>query len=151
VITQAFRRYVLSNPLHPEVFPAIRKMEAEVVSMCLRMYNSVDGAGAMTSGGTESIIMAVKTYRDWARDTKGITEPEMYVNYPPRCCTPVMLWWVLTAHDSLCLRIVPSSAHAAFWKAAAYLNVKLHSVPIDLISRKADLKRMKRAMYVFHC
>jgi glutamate/tyrosine decarboxylase-like PLP-dependent enzyme len=33
----------------------------------------------MTSGGTESIIMAVKTYRDWARATKGITEPEMSV------------------------------------------------------------------------
>lgn len=33
----------------------------------------------MTSGGTESIVMAIKTYRDWARATKGITEPEMSV------------------------------------------------------------------------
>lgn len=52
-------------------------MEAEIVSMCLRMYNNPDGAGTMTSGGTESIVMAIKTYRDWAREVKGITEPEM--------------------------------------------------------------------------
>lgn len=54
-------------------------MEAEIVSMCLRMYNNPDGAGTTTSGGTESIIMSVKTHRDWARQTKGVTEPEMYV------------------------------------------------------------------------
>lgn len=79
VIVAAYDRYCVSNPLHPDVFPAIRKMEAEIVSMCLRLYNHPSGAGTMTSGGTESIIMAVKTYRDWARAVKGITEPEMLV------------------------------------------------------------------------
>ena len=43
------------------------------------MFNNPTGAGTMTSGGTESIIMAVKGCRDWARDTKGIIEPEMLV------------------------------------------------------------------------
>ncbi|KAF9245411.1 pyridoxal phosphate-dependent transferase [Melanogaster broomeanus] len=51
----------------------------------------------MTSGGTESIVMAVKTYRNWARAVKGITEPEM---------------------------IIPTTAHAAFDKGAAYVGVK---------------------------
>ena len=46
------------------------------------MFNNPTGAGTMTSGGTESIVMAVKTYRDWARATKGITEPEMLVCDP---------------------------------------------------------------------
>lgn len=77
VIVAAFERYAVSNPLHPDVFPAIRKMEAEIVAMCLRMYSNPYGAGTTTSGGTESIIMAVKTHRDWARAVKGITEPEM--------------------------------------------------------------------------
>lgn len=71
-------------------------MEAEVVAMCLRMYasghciiaipssstvryNHPTGAGTTTSGGTESICMSVKTHRDWARDTKGITRPEMFL------------------------------------------------------------------------
>ena len=77
VILAAIERYALSNPLHPDVFPAVRKMEAEVVAMCLRMYNNPTGAGTTTSGGTESIVMACKTYRDWARAVKGISEPEM--------------------------------------------------------------------------
>lgn len=56
----------------------MRKMEAEIVAMVLKMYHAPGGAaGTMTSGGTESIIMAVKTYRDWAKSVKGITEPEM--------------------------------------------------------------------------
>lgn len=79
VIVSAYQRYCVANPLHPAIFPAVRKMEAEIVAMCLRLYNGPNGAGTMTSGGTESIIMAVKTYRDWAKATKGITEPEMYV------------------------------------------------------------------------
>ncbi|KAF8893548.1 pyridoxal phosphate-dependent transferase [Infundibulicybe gibba] len=119
IIIAAYQRYCVSNPLHPDVFPAIRKMEAEIVSMCLRMYNNPSGAGTMTSGGTESIIMAVKTYRDWARDTKGITEPEI---------------------------VVPSSVHAAFDKGAAYLKIKVHTIPVDHITRKVDLKRVKRAI-----
>ena len=77
IIVAAFRKYVISNPLHPDAFPAVRKMEAEVVAMCLRMYSNPNGAGVTTSGGTESIIMSVKTHRDWARAVKGITEPEM--------------------------------------------------------------------------
>ncbi len=79
VLVAAFQRYCVSNPLHPDVFPAVRKMEAEIVAICLRMYNNPTGAGATTSGGTESILMSVKTHRDWARAVKGICEPEMYV------------------------------------------------------------------------
>ncbi|KAF8479994.1 hypothetical protein F5888DRAFT_1629038, partial [Russula emetica] len=74
VLIAAFQRYCVSNPLHPDVFPAIRKMEAEIVVICLRMYNNPTGAGATTSGGTESILMSVKTHRDWARAVKGIVE-----------------------------------------------------------------------------
>ena len=39
LIVAAYERYCVSNPLHPDVFPTIRKMEAEVVSMCLRSAN----------------------------------------------------------------------------------------------------------------
>ena len=84
IIVAAYSRYCVSNPLHPEVFPAVRKMEAEIVAMCLKMYHGPSGSGGtMTSGGTESIIMALKTYRDWARSVKGIKEPEMCVWLKP--------------------------------------------------------------------
>jgi len=119
VIVAAFTKYCLSNPLHPDSFPAVRKMDAEIVAMCLRLYNNPIGAGTTTSGGTESICMAVKAYRDWARATKGITEPEM---------------------------IVPVSAHAAFDKAAAYFGIKLWTIPVDFKTRKVNIKHVKRAI-----
>ena len=54
--------------------------------------------GAMTSGGSESILTAVKAARDWARRARGVRHPEM---------------------------VVAVSAHAAFVKAAEYFGVKL--------------------------
>ncbi|CCM03203.1 uncharacterized protein FIBRA_05327 [Fibroporia radiculosa] len=119
VILAAIERYALSNPLHPDVFPAVRKMEAEVVAMCLKMYNCPSGAGTTTSGGTESIVMAVKTYRDWAKAVKGVKEPEM---------------------------IVPLTAHAAFDKGAAYMGVKVHSIPVDPVTRQVSIKHVARAI-----
>ncbi|KIY61722.1 PLP-dependent transferase [Cylindrobasidium torrendii FP15055 ss-10] len=119
VIVAAYARYTVSNPIHPDVFPAVRKMEAEIVSQVLRLFNNPDGAGTMTSGGTESIVMSVKTHRDWARATKNITRPEM---------------------------IIPDSAHAAFDKAAEYFGVKVHVIPVDRATRRVDIKRVKRAI-----
>lgn len=49
-------------------------------------FNGPHGAGTTTSGGTESILMACKTYRDWARQVKGITRPEMCVGSPLALC-----------------------------------------------------------------
>lgn len=95
-------------------------MESEVVSMVLRMFNAPpSGAGCTTSGGTESILMACKTMRTWARAVKGIKHPEM---------------------------IVPVSAHAAFDKAGEYFGIKIHKVGVDLVTRKAKVKDMERAI-----
>lgn len=78
LLAEAYRRFAISNPLHPEVFPGVRRMEAECVAMVLSMYNAPStGCGTMTSGGTESIIMACKAYRDMYKDLKGIQYPEM--------------------------------------------------------------------------
>lgn len=54
-------------------------MEAEVIAMALSLFhgNPDRACGTTTSGGTESIVMACKAYRDWARAEKGITSPEM--------------------------------------------------------------------------
>lgn len=80
-INDAIQRFLLSNPLHPDVFPGVRKMEAEVIAMALSLFNANPdkGCGTTTSGGTESIVMACKAYRDWARAERGITNPEMLV------------------------------------------------------------------------
>lgn len=120
LLVEAFRLFAVSNPIHPETFPSVRKMEAEVVQMVCNLFHGGDEAcGTTTSGGTESIIMAVKTHRDWAKKTKGIDCPEL---------------------------IKPLSAHAAFDKACHYLGIKLVEVPFDSETFKVDLKAVKKAM-----
>lgn len=120
VLTEAYKRFTWANPLHPEVFPGVRKMEAEIVQMCVEMFNGDSNAcGTTTSGGTESILLACKTYRDWALEEKGITKPEI---------------------------IAPVSVHAAFEKAADYFRMKLILVPVEEKSRKCNLKAMRKAI-----
>ena len=43
-------------------------------------------------------------------------------------------------------RIVPATAHAAFWKAAHFLGIKIHRIPVDPVTRKVNLLRVNRAM-----
>jgi sphinganine-1-phosphate aldolase len=107
-----------SNPLHADVWPSTTKFEAEIVSMTATMLHGESACGTISSGGTESIMLAMKTYRDRARETKGITRPEM---------------------------IAPVTAHAAFDKASQYFGIKMVKIPVDADSR-ADVKAARRAI-----
>lgn len=76
--TEAYGKFTVANPIHPDVFPGVRKMEAEVVSMVLSLFNAPPGAaGASTSGGTDSILLACLAARQKAYAERGVTEPEM--------------------------------------------------------------------------
>ncbi|MCK6539102.1 MAG: aminotransferase class V-fold PLP-dependent enzyme [Anaerolineales bacterium] len=107
-----------SNPLHADVWPSAAKFDAEVVAMTAHMLNSPNACGTVSSGGTESILLAMKTYRDWARETKGITKPEM---------------------------IVPVTAHAAFDKASQYFGIRMIHIPVDS-SFRADVEAARGAV-----
>jgi sphinganine-1-phosphate aldolase len=76
--TEAFGKFTVANPIHPDVFPGVRKMEAEIVAMVLSLFNAPPGAaGVTTSGGSESILMACFSARQKAYAERGVTEPEM--------------------------------------------------------------------------
>lgn len=111
-----------ANPLHTDVWPSSTKFEAEIVAMTARMLGAGETAdeicGTVNSGGTESILLAMKTYRDRAREEKGIRRPEM---------------------------IAPSSAHTAFDKAAQYFGIKLIRTPVGQDFR-ADVSAVRRAI-----
>jgi glutamate/tyrosine decarboxylase-like PLP-dependent enzyme len=119
-LNQVYALNSQSNPLHADVWPSTTKFEAEIVAMTASMLGGEgqDVHGTVTSGGTESILLAMKTYRDWARETKGITQPEM---------------------------IVPVTAHAAFDKASQYFNIKTVHIPFDENFR-ADVSAAKKAI-----
>lgn len=94
-LNDCFSYFHRSNPLHPDVYPGLRKMEAEIITICGKLMNSPNpDAGSFTTGGTESILLACKAYRD---------------KYNKK--TPEI--------------ILHTSAHAAYWKAGQYLNIKL--------------------------
>ncbi len=116
------------NPLHSDVWPSATKYEAEIVSMVAGMLGAGPGntnasretqiCGTVSSGGTESILLAMKAYRDRAREERGERAPEM---------------------------VVPSTVHAAFDKAAQYFKIKLRKVPVgpDYV---ANVKAMRAAI-----
>ena len=132
---EAFERFSVANPIHPDVFPGVRKMEAEIVAMVLAMFNAPPGAaGVTTSGGTESILMACLSARQKAYAERGVTEPEM--------CEPPLnsVWNMLT----LTFRILPESAHTAFRKAGSYFKIKVHLVACPAPTYRAHIPSISR-------
>lgn len=105
LIEKVFTTFMHENGLNPVAFPALRKFEVEVVAMSLTMLNAPSSAcGTMTSGGTESLLCALKAYRERAR-----------VLYPHITAPEVVL---------------PVSAHVAFPKGCALFDLKAVFVPL---------------------
>lgn len=117
---EAYASYLFENALSPFDFPSLLKMETEFISMARTLLGGdEETVGSMTSGGTESILMAVKAARDRAK----LNRPEIQV--------PEM--------------IVPITAHPAFNKAAHYLGLKIVLTPVDENFR-ADLKAIEESI-----
>ena len=113
------------NTIQFDLCPSMFKMESEIIAMTASMLNGHKAkeynpenavCGTMTSGGTESILMAMKVYRDQARAEKGITNPEI---------------------------IMPHTAHPAFDKAAEYFGIRMVHVPVSAPDFRVDPQAME--------
>ena len=84
----AFMEYFSENALGARrAFPSVKRMEDEIVEMALDLFHAPDGAqGFMTTGGTESIILAMQTCRDWSRAKRGDAEASRQCRRAPRRC-----------------------------------------------------------------
>lgn len=103
VLRAAHDRYLFENALNPARFPSLRRMERDVVDMTAGLLHAPDGfSGSMTSGGTESILLAVKTARDRARAERDVTVGTV---------------------------VAPVTAHPAFAKACHLLDLELVQAP----------------------
>ncbi len=103
VAKQAYTAFMTENALDPTSFPSLVRMENDVVAIAAELVHAEGGVGNFTSGGTESILLAVKTARDHARNERGIEDPTI---------------------------LVPDSVHPAFHKAAHYFDIEIISVPV---------------------
>jgi sphinganine-1-phosphate aldolase len=106
VIRRACMMFFSENGLNPSAFPSLKQFENEVVAMMVELLQGADqGCGSMTSGGTESILMAVKAAREWGKKNKpGHARYKM---------------------------VVPLSVHPAFDKAAHYFEMDIVKAPLN--------------------
>ena len=105
-LVEIFRQFAFSNPLHPDVFPKIREMEIDIVNMAINLFKGdTSCSGNVTYGGTESILLACVTYRDYYKSKFGITKPNI---------------------------VALESVHPAFDKACHYFGIELIKVPINI-------------------
>lgn len=102
---EAYALFMSENGLGPSAFPSLKRMEDEVIGFGLELFHAPgDAAGTITSGGTDSITMALKAARDFARKQRGVAGP---------------------------LNIVlPRSAHPAFDKAAQVMEIEVRRTPL---------------------
>ncbi len=124
LLHEASSMFFSENALNPTAFPSLRQMETETTQMVATLlHGDADTAGSLTSGGTESILMAVKSARDWARRKQG-AQPAS------------------SARSNL---VMPNSAHPAFVKAGHYLDVDVRIVQVADDGR-ADVAAMAAAI-----
>jgi glutamate/tyrosine decarboxylase-like PLP-dependent enzyme len=117
-LKQAHNTFFEENGLNPMAFKSLKRMESEVVRMAARLFHGDDDVvGTMTSGGTESLLLAVKTARDLARKKKP---------------------WILFPEI-----IIPTTAHVAFDKGAHYFGVKIRRAPVGKDLR-VDVRAVKK-------
>ncbi len=121
IINDAYTMYLPENALDPLSFPSLLRLENEVVAMTARLLGGDDQTvGNFTSGGTESLILAVKTARDYCRAVKPqIKQPEL---------------------------VLPITAHASIFKACHYLGVKPVVTRVDDDTFLADVAAMREAI-----
>jgi sphinganine-1-phosphate aldolase len=118
VVEEAHHLFCCENALNSSLFGSLRKFENETVAMVAGLLNAgPDAAGSLTSGGTESILMAVKVARDLARSKHPEnTQPEI---------------------------VIPESAHPAFDKVAHYLDVGVVHVPVEK-DKRVDIDELEK-------
>lgn len=123
LVEQAYTLFLSENGLDPTSFPSLLQLETEIVAMAAGLLGGDNRVvGNFTSGGTESIMLAVKTTRDYFRTLRPDQESHRFEI------------------------IVPETAHAAFHKAAHYLDVRVVQVPVNKTTYQVDPAVMEAAI-----
>ena len=95
----------MENGLDPTSFPSCLELEKDVIGMAVDLVNGgADATGTFTSGGTESILLSLKTTRTTTGMCPDITRPEV---------------------------LMPTTAHPAFHKACQYFDLTAVTVDVD--------------------
>ncbi len=118
---QVYSMFLSESGLDFSVYPSLLRLENDLVAlMAAHLGGDRNVVGNFTSGGTESIMLAVKAARDFARATRpNIQRPEM---------------------------VLPETGHAAFHKAAHYLGLSVVPTAVDPKTFRADVGAVRKAI-----
>lgn len=118
---EAYRRFLAPNALYINLYPSAAAMEKDILDSVIELLRGDEQvAGSLTTGGTESIMLAVKAARDHARAHRPeITRPSI---------------------------VLPVTAHPAFQKAAHYLGLEVIMTPVDTTGFRADPEAFAAAL-----
>lgn len=119
VAAQAMRLLQPVNGLDPTTFPSVALMESDLVAFGREMLHGPSATGSVTSGGTESCLLAVKAARDL---------------------------WVARGGSGRPRLVVSASTHAAFHKAAHYFGLDVTVVPVDVSTGRAPTAALVEAL-----
>ena len=136
MLNAVYAKFAHANPLHTSEFPSIPRMEREIVAMAWSVLGgeaNKTGCGVVTSGGTESILLACKAARDrWCQEHAPWFAGALYTSPHFREYTDVPEI------------LVARSAHAAFWKAASWLNVRIVVLEVNPETFRLDAAAVRR-------
>tara|TARA_A100001037_G_C15154131_1_gene642518 strand:+ start:10585 stop:11877 length:1293 start_codon:yes stop_codon:yes gene_type:complete len=121
IAKEAYLKFFSANALYKNIFSSVAQFEQDLVDMAANLFNSDKATGSITSGGSESILLAIKASRDRAK----LLHPD--IKYPEM--------------------IVPESAHPAFWKGAHYFGLKIIATPLlndGMIDMKSYLNAVNK-------
>lgn len=115
---EVFSRFSHANVLQRDMYPSATKFEAEIVAMALDLLHAPtvgsEACGVVTSGGSESLITALYTYREIARQQRGVTKPNL---------------------------VLPVTAHVALAKGGHWMDIEIRHAPLATDYR-ADVTAM---------
>jgi sphinganine-1-phosphate aldolase len=115
MVGEIYSKTAWLNPTHVSIWPELIQMEADIYSMCCKLFKSNRTNAILTPGGTMSIIQAMYTYRNKYLIEKNITCPNI---------------------------VAPNTAHTSFRKACQILNIEYRLCDVDYKTGKADIKSM---------
>jgi sphinganine-1-phosphate aldolase len=105
VARRAYAMFISENALAPTMFPSLRKMQDDLVQISLSLLGGGrDACGTVTSGGSESVMLAVRSaYRAFRAKRPQVRRPHL---------------------------LLPASAHPAYDQAAELMGLDVIRVAI---------------------
>ena len=117
-LAEVFEQFAHANVLQRDMYPSATKFEGEIIAMVADLLHASQPVGVITSGGSDSLVHALYSYREEAREARGVRTPNI---------------------------VLPVTAHVALRKGAHWLGIEVRDIPLT-DAYIADVRAMADAI-----